>query len=135
MNEDETCMLKEITNFLIKVGEHCLKCESKSMKPQKPVLKEPDTTKTDIKSTVEIQAGHTYMVPTKGTPKKKYKHGIKQSYLEKWIQTIPYDVFTLDQFYKAYPKQRKNRKLSSIISRLIVEKKIIQLGKNKFKVV
>jgi len=27
MNEHQTCMLEKIVDFLIKVGEHCLKCE------------------------------------------------------------------------------------------------------------
>lgn len=65
---------------------------------------------------------------------KNYRHGIKLCYLEKWINNNNFEVFTLDQFYKEYPKQKKNNLLNRNISRLIADKKISQLGKNKFKV-
>ena len=67
---------------------------------------------------------------------KEYKHNIKLSYLEKWIkQNQHLEVFTLEQFYKSYPKQKENSRLTNNISKLIKENKILQLGKNKFKVV
>ena len=65
----------------------------------------------------------------------KRGHGIKKCYLEKWIKQIDYEVFTLEQFYKEYPLQRSNKNLDRNISRLIADNKLIQLGKNKFKVV
>ena len=65
---------------------------------------------------------------------KTYARNKKISYLEKWINNNNFEVFTLDQFFSAYPKQSENRKLDGIISRLVTDKKITQLGKNKFKV-
>ena len=88
------------------------------------VLKEPETP-------MEIIA----ISSSPEKPKKSHVHNFKKSYLEKWIKSIDYDVFTLEQFYKEYPLQQKNRHLSRNISRLISDKKLIQLGKNKFKVV
>lgn len=119
MNEND-CMLKEITSFLIRVGEHCMKCEGKTVELSKPV-KEP---------TPRIE------IPIKTIAPQKHKaRNIKISYLEKWIKQIGFDVFTLDQFFKAYPLQKENKHLARNISRLIADKKILQLGKNKFKVV
>ena len=66
--------------------------------------------------------------------KKKYPHGIKLSYLEKWIQNNNFEVFTLDQFYNAYPMQKKNINLDSIVLRLLETKKIAQLSKDKYMV-
>ena len=105
-------MLKEITDFLIQVGKHCLECEEKN--------------NTIIKPTTPIADVDVI--------KKQYSRGIKQCYLEKWIQNGVFEVFTLNQFYTAYPMQKENRKLDSNISKLIADKKIVQLGKNKFKV-
>ena len=110
MDNTKDCMLEKITSFLIRVGEHCMKCEGKPIiEPLKPVKLE----KT----------------------KKEHTPNIKLCYLEKWVQTIGYDVFTLEQFFKDYPMQRKNKKLDYNISRLIADKKISQLDKNKFKVI
>jgi len=107
MDNENECMLKEITHFLIKVGEHCITCEGK-------ITIEPE---------IEIQT-------------KQNRTNVKLSYLEKWIKKNPYmEVFTLDQFFKEFPKQKKNRKLKTNISNLISENKILQLSNNKFKVV
>ena len=89
--------------------------------------KQPKTTR--IETPMEI-------IGISSSPNKKPRgHGIKQCYLEKWITNNDFDVFTLDMFYKAYPMQKENKNLDSNISKLIAEKKIIQLGKNKFKVI
>lgn len=68
-------------------------------------------------------------------PKKPVKLNVKKTYLEKWIHAHNINVFTPEQFYKEYPKQRENKYLDRNIMRLISEKKIMQLGKNKFKVI
>ena len=108
MNDNNECILKQITDFLIKVGEHCLECEQKT-----PIVK-----------TIE---------PTNQTNKSR---NIKLSYIEKWIRQNEYmEVFTLDQFYKDYPKQKENNRLTNNISKLISENKLLQLGKNKFKII
>ena len=65
---------------------------------------------------------------------KEYKHNIKISYLEKWIRNGKFEVFTLDQFFKSYPKQRNNNRLNKHIFDLVDKKIISQLGKDKFKV-
>ena len=130
MDKENSCMLKEITNFLIKVGEHCLECEGKT-------VKEPPTINFDSK--VELEAGHTYMIPTDITPilekpKQRYVRSAKKSYLEKWITNGVFEVFTLEQFYKAFPKQRDNKNLNHNILKLLEAKKIAQLGKNRYMV-
>ena len=145
MDKDKDCMLKEITRFLIRVGEHCMECNKNiAIEPTVADMVELDSIKEmyhtllhpeEVDPKPKIKADITYMVPTMIAPKKKYKHNVKKSYLEKWIRKGLFEVFTLDQFYKAYPLQRKNRNLTSIISRLIADKKIIQLGKDKFKVI
>lgn len=92
------------------------------------VLKEPITVKPEnkIKTPKDDIA--------KDIPPKKHKHGIKISYLEKWIQQNYFTVFTLDQFYKVYPNQKKNPKLDNILLKLIEDKKIAQLDNNKYMV-
>ena len=140
MNDDDNgCMLKEITGFLIKVGEHCLNCEGehKTMEMEKPI---EASTIIKFKSKPKLEAEYTYHIPTQTTPikekpKKTHKHNVKKSYLEKWIQDNNFTVFTLDMFYSKYPKQKENRKLDGIISRLISDGKILQLGKDKFTVI
>ena len=111
MNKDDSCMLKEITDFLIKVGEHCLECEGKTIvEPQKPAIKEPVKTEKQVSN-------------------------LKISYLEKWIQKGVFTVFTLEQFFKDYPRQRENKRLNRNISKLINDGKILQLDKEKFTVI
>ena len=68
-------------------------------------------------------------------PKKEYTRNIKISYLEKWIRNCKFDVFTLDQFFKDYPKQRGNNRLNSHIFNLIDKKVILQVGIEKFKII
>ena len=76
------------------------------------------------------------LVPVYTPPSKKtYTHGIKISYLEKWIKKGCFEVFTLEQFYQKFPKQRKNRKLEDNIRGLIDKKIISQLNNDgKFRV-
>jgi len=149
MDNEKDCMLKEITGFLIRVGNHCIECKGEPFTPSKLF---EETTVIKLKPKPKIKVDTTNIVPTVVTPKKpvaiktdnsvefkkqqkNYRHGIKLSYLEKWVQNNNFEVFTLEQFFKAYPKQKKNNLLNRNISRLIADKKIIQLGKNKFKVV
>ena len=58
----------------------------------------------------------------------------KVSYLEKWVRKNNFDSFTLDMFYKAYPKQVENKRLPRHISNLIVDGILVQMGKDRFKV-
>ena len=109
MDNTKDCMLKEITSFLIKVGEHCLECEKKLVEPSK-------------------------IVPIATTTKKQHKHNPKISYLEKWVKQNNFEVFSLEQFYKMYPRQRRSKRLNGHISKLISNGLLIQLGKNRFKV-
>ena len=62
-------------------------------------------------------------------------HNVKKCYLEKWIDNNPnMTSFTLDMFYKSYPRQRDNRNLYSNISRLIDKGLLVQMGKDSFKI-
>lgn len=65
---------------------------------------------------------------------KKHKRNIKISYLLKWIQQNNFNSFTLEEFFKKYPKQKHNNRLNSHIVSLIDKKIITQLGNNKFRV-
>jgi len=65
---------------------------------------------------------------------KKRPRNIKKSYLQKWIELNDIQVFSLDRFFKVYPKQRRNKRLNHNIAKLIKEKKIVQVGKNQFQV-
>ena len=68
-------------------------------------------------------------------PKKTYTHGIKISYLEKWIKKGSFEVFTLDMFFKQFPKQKYNNRLEFHIRSLIDKKIISQLNNDgKFRV-
>lgn len=81
---------------------------------------------------------HIFVIKRFKYPKKKkstYPRNVKISYLQKWIQEKEHlSVFTLDQFFKDYPKQKQNKRLNFNISKLISEKKIRQLSNNKFQV-
>jgi len=127
MDENKDCMLVEITRFLIRVGEHCMECEGKTM------LKEPTITKkpiTRIDTPMKI-------IDISSSSKKQTSpvHNIKKSYLKKWIQNNNFKEFTLEQFFEAYPKQKENNRLNSNIYKLIKEGILLQVGKNNFKVV
>jgi len=123
MDNENSCMLKEITSFLIRVGEHCLSCEKKTTIETEKQVKKPTTIKIEPKPEL----------PQK--PKKEgYVHNVKKSYLEKWITNGSFEVFTLKQFYKVFPKQRENKHLARNILRLIESKKIAQLDKDKYMV-
>lgn len=57
--------------------------------------------------------------------------------INKYVETLRVgDIFTLEMFFKEYPKQRKNLNyLPKNISGLIKENILLQLEKDKFKVV
>ena len=57
-------------------------------------------------------------------PKIPSTRNVKIPYLEKWIQNNNFETFTLDMFFKEYPKQKYNDRLNSVINGLI-DKKII----------
>ena len=62
-------------------------------------------------------------------------HNVKECYLRKWIHAHNIKVFTLDQFFKEYPKQRERMDHLEInIAKMISDKELLQIGKNKFKV-
>lgn len=68
---------------------------------------------------------------------KSQKGNIKRHYLVKWIQEFSKTVFTLEEFYQVYPNFRngsQNENLMKLISKLISEKKIMQMDKEKFHV-
>ena len=75
------------------------------------------------------------------TPTEKpIKHGnIKKPYIVKWIEDKnPKTVFTLDQFYRVYPKLKKNsvgrKRIDKIITGMVTDNKLIQLPGGKFMV-
>lgn len=60
---------------------------------------------------------------------------LKETYLSKWIKENSIQVFTLEDFYKAYPRQRdRKRHVDKYISEMIADNKLLQIGKDKFKV-
>lgn len=67
----------------------------------------------------------------------KKTQGKKRSILENWLDTKKNGfVFTLEDFYKMYPKQERNKQyLSKTISRIIQNDVIRQLGNDKFELV
>ena len=72
------------------------------------------------------------------TPVERPKHGNrKKPYIVKWIEEKnPKDVFTLDQFYRVYPKLKKDtvgrKRVDKIINGMVASNKIIQLHDDKF---
>ena len=59
----------------------------------------------------------------------------KETYLSKWIRKNNITIFTIDDFYKAYPKQKDRKKqVDRYISEMIADDKLLQTGKDKFKV-
>jgi len=78
--------------------------------------------------------------PLVGMPERKgnksKRRGVKEPYLFKWIRQNNIKVFCIKDFYRSNPGCSVRRGiLDRYISRLISEKKIIQLGNDKFKVV
>ena len=75
------------------------------------------------------------------TPTEKpVKHGnLKKPYIVKWIEKKPVGaVFTLNQFYRLYPKLKKNivsrKRIDKIINNMIIDNVIEQWRKDgKFK--
>ena len=62
--------------------------------------------------------------------------GYKEQYLLKWIRQNNIEVFTLDEFFKAYPKRKqKKHEALDLISSEIKAKRMLQLGNEKFKVI
>lgn len=90
---------------------------------------------------VELKVDNTIFVMKETVNAKTVKtktnnsRNIKISYLQKWIQNNNFKEFTLEQFFKEYPKQRDNNRLDGNISKLINDGMILQLGKDKFTVV
>lgn len=65
--------------------------------------------------------------------------GNKQPYIMKWIQQKKQgDVFTVDDFYREYPKLKTHKESRVIVERsisdLIKKRVIVQMGNDKFKV-
>jgi len=63
----------------------------------------------------------------------------KKPYFVKWVEARKSgDVFTLDQFYTVYPKLKKDcagrKRIDRIIFEMITDKRIMQLGSERFKV-
>jgi len=62
--------------------------------------------------------------------------GQKEPYLVKWLRKTNKQVFTLKEFFMVYPKIGKYpKRVQHVVVDLIEQKKIIQLGKDKFQVV
>ena len=75
------------------------------------------------------------------TPTEKpIKHGnIKKPYIVKWIEDRKSgNVFTLDQFYRVYPKLKKDgagrKRIDKIITGMVTDKTLMQLHGDKFMV-
>ncbi len=65
--------------------------------------------------------------------------GGKKNYFLKWFnKKHPGNTFTLEDFFKEYPKHQYDKKcrvrIDKIISELIQDKKIMQINKDQFKV-
>jgi len=73
-------------------------------------------------------------------PDPNSQHNVKKNYFSKWLHDKkPGDVFTLESFYKKYPKHRTDmgckRRVEKTISALIKEGKInMWIKKDEFKV-
>lgn len=69
------------------------------------------------------------------------KPRVKKPYLIKWLESSKNigDVFTLDEFYGKHPKHKKDvnckKRIDKIIADMIVDKRILQIGKDRFKIV
>ena len=62
-----------------------------------------------------------------------YVRNVKKPYLLKWIKENNIKEFTLERFYREYPKQRERKsKVDKHIAKLISEDKLMQMGKDKF---
>ena len=72
-------------------------------------------------------------------PREKLR--VKKSYLVKWLENSKNigDVFTLDEFYGKYPKHKKDpsckKRVDKLIASMIVDERILQIGKDRFKLV
>ncbi len=87
----------------------------------------------DGKTTAIMVDEEVYRISTPRNPPSPYVHHVKKPYLYKWIKDNNIKEFTLERFYKAYPKQRERAKnVNSHIAKLIAEDKIMQMGKDKF---
>ena len=71
-------------------------------------------------------------------PENPSPKGKKETYLHKWIRKNNIESFTLDDFYKAYPKQKERRKqrklIEKYISEMIANNELLQMGNDTFKV-
>ena len=99
----------------------------------------------EIKGTIwEMKEGKTTAIKIDeqifrlGTPvvsPQKVFLNTKETYLCKWIRKNNIQMFTPEDFYKAYPKQKdRKRHVDWYISELITENKLLQIGKDRFKV-
>lgn len=62
-------------------------------------------------------------------------HNVKECYLSKWIRKNDIKIFTLDQFFRACPKQEARiASLKTVIARMIERDELQQLGKDRFRV-
>ena len=72
-------------------------------------------------------------------PKPKIVRNIKQNYFIKWLKEIRIgETFLLEDFYEKYPKHKTDpytkKRLVTIISGLVQDDILQQLGNGKFKV-
>jgi len=62
---------------------------------------------------------------------------VKKHYIHSWIELNKFKTFNIDDFIKKYPQYNKKdyrKRLNHEISRMVVEKKWIQISNNMFKV-
>ena len=61
---------------------------------------------------------------------------VKTPYLMKWIRENKIKKFNIEDFFKAYPKQRDyHTRLNRVISELITRGVLVQLGNKQFQVI
>lgn len=86
-------------------------------------IQEIETGVKEIKLNPEILKGYV-------------KRPIKQPYIVKWLRENKREVFTLKEFFDAHPKYAERpAKVNPFIAKLLTDKKIMQLGNDRFKVI
>lgn len=127
---DRSVMLEADKTYYVGIDGNIKELEIIKVKANKKIVMVPDVFPED-----ESYGDFCKELDTKTvSSKKQNKHNVKVSYLEKWIRDGSFTAFTLNQFLKEYPKQKNNKNLKRNFLRLIENKKIAQLDKDKYMV-
>jgi hypothetical protein len=130
-----------ITEIILDNYIYCLDGELTAKKPaaehgpyQKDGKTKDQGPSSPMKITAEPRLIYSYK-KTRGPSKRRGAHKIP--HLLKWIVEKNIHEFTLEDFYRAYPKQREQsqRRQELYISRLIKSNKLVQISNDKFMVV